>query len=311
MKRSVAVVLAIALCLGVLAACGKKSKVEGAPQPDTADTAGIADTADTADTAVTDGVQQAQGVTPDDFRGCWEENSGRRVTMTIAPREPQGDMEIVIHCAAGARETAEWILYGAFDETSGMLFYANGTKNRITREGTRTASKTLRNDVEGTLSLLADGSVRWADTEEPDSAGYCFVRVEAAPPAIDDLADGFFRMIGGYQAEGEDAAAAQARAAYEAVRFALWNDMLSQDAAAMREMMLAAWNSMEEEERQAFAVNLPAVMRLVDACRSDYAGARGAFDGAGIGEEMEQLALSAYARACWTALCAAAMEMNA
>lgn len=70
----------------------------------------------------------------------------------------------------------------------------------------------------------------------------------------------------------------------------------------LRKMIRAAWENLSGEERKAFTANYVAVTKLIDSVFACDESARTAFDHAGIGEEMEQLVESAYARVCWAAL---------
>lgn len=288
MNRSIALLLALALSASLLTACGKKSGTQDAP-PTAPETAGQAEKPTLE--------AMARNAALADYFGCWEDANGKRASMTIAPAGALGDAEIVIHWGNTSREMAEWVLYAAFDETLGVLSYRDGVQNTVTWNDAREpATRQLRSDSSGTLSLTASGSVRWSDAQASESASCSFARVEAAPPTIESVTDELFRAVGSYQADA-------ALAAYQAFRCAYRIDALSQDEAALRGVLRASWEGMSQAERDAFDAGFPETARLIDGCISQYEGVRAAFDAAGVGAEMGELLDSAYCRACWARLC--------
>ncbi len=292
MKRGILILLA--LCLTLFSACGEKSAEAPAAeqQPDNA----------AADAAQSEARPQEASAQLSDYYGCWEDENGKRASMTIAPREKQGDVEVVIHWGASAREMNEWIMHGAFDEKSGVLSYADGIKNRITWDDSLTnRTETLSRDGSGTLTF-AGGGISWADAKEADSAQCAFARTAAELPTPQELTEGYFKAIGG-EASAETAAC-------RALRFAYLIDALSQNSEDMRTELRFAWESLSEEEQEAFLANFSAALSLIDKAESNYADVREAFDAAGVGDEMKELVDSAYCRACWASLRADTLQMD-
>lgn len=291
MKKGISILLVLLLCLTFFAACGKKNGVDPTQeqQPGDANT----------------GTAQSEALTPgtvaqlSDYYGCWEDGNGARISMTIAPREQHGDAEVVIHWGVSAREMNEWIMHGRLDAGSGVLSCADGIKNRITWDDSLTnRTEPLRGSVSGTLTL-ADGGIRWTDSGEPDGASRVFTRTMPELPATRDLIDGYFKVIGGCS---RDALAEQAWAACETLRFAHLIDALSQNSADMRTVLCFAWESMDDGEKEDFLTNFSVVVTLIDKAMSDYESVRGTYNGAGVGDVMEELVGSAYCRACWASL---------
>lgn len=294
MKRGISILLVLLMCLTLFSACGKKSGDAPAQeqQPDDIGT----------------GAAQSEAREPEtvaqlsDYYGCWEDETGKRASMTIAPREEYGDVEVVIHWGVSAREMNEWTMHGALDAGSGILSYADGVKNRITWDDSLTdKTEPLRKGGSGTLTL-ADGGIRWADAEEPESASCAFARAEAELPAPRDLAEDYFEAI------GEETS--PERAACETLRYAYLIDALSQNSADMRTVLRFAWEGVGEEEREAFLTNFSVVVNLIDKAESDYESVRETFDAAGVGGEMKTLTESAYCRACWAALRSDTINMD-
>ena len=294
MKRSISILLVLLMCLTLFSACGKKSgdALAQEQQPDNIGT----------------GAAQSEAREPEtvaqlsDYYGCWEEETGKRASMTIAPREEYGDVEVVIHWGVSARETNEWTMHGALDAGNGVLSYADGVKNRITRDDSLADKmELLRKDGNGTLTLV-DGGIRWTDAEEPESVSCAFARTAAELPAPRDLAEDYFKAIGGE--------ASPERVACETLRYAYLIDALSQNSADMRTVLRFAWESMSEEEREGFLTNFSGVVNLINKAESDYESVSETFDAAGVGGEMKTLADSAYCRACWAALCSDTINMD-
>ena len=285
MNKSIALLLALALSASLLTACGGRSDTKDAPVEAT-------ESVEAAEKPTAEAA--AENAEPADFFGCWEDENGKRASMTIAPGGERGDAEVVIHWGNTSRETAEWVLYAAFDEASGVLSYRDGVQNTVTWNDAREPStRRVRSDSSGTLRLTATGSVQWSDVQTAESASCSFVRTEAAPPTVESVSDELFRAVGSGDAD----------VAYEAFLFAYRIDALSQDEAALRGVLRVAWEGMSLEERNAFDASYPEILHLIDECLSHYEGVRAAFDEALVGAEMGELLDSMYCRACWARLC--------
>lgn len=300
MKKTFAILLALVMSLSLLTACGGSGAAEpAAPQPSASEPEPGPAPAE----GVGEAAEPELGERLADFYGNWQDETSQRAVMSIAPAASYGDAEVQINWGSGAQAMTVWTICAAHDEAARSLYYANGEMAQITWADDGTDStEILYNDGEGAFNFNEDGTLTWVDKKENAGEGSRFVRITPEVPSTDDYVNGYFKVIGGYAAGTSGSTLAQAKALYEAFRFADLNDFLGQETQPMRDAMLTAWESMTDEERAAFDANFIDVVRLGDACMENFEDVRGAFDDAGVGEEMAALLNSAYASACWRTL---------
>ena len=101
-----------------------------------------------------------------------------------------------------------------------------------------------------------------------------------------------------------------AQVACEALRFAVLNRIDSMDIQTLRDTLLAAWESMTDDERSAFDANFIDVLQLMNACFADWEGSRGTFDDAGAGEDMAVLLADPSAQEAWSTLTSHTLTMG-
>ena len=306
MKRTLAILLALIMSLGLLAACGGKGAQSTAENP-------AASAQEQAEPASEAPVEEADGLTVYDFVGDWQDEISQRASMTIlaAGYDEYGDAHVRIHWGNSAFDAVVWDLYAAFDEASGRLYYANGSKELVSfPDGGEEQVELLADDAEGTFTFDADGKLVWNDTAGGESNEGLFVRIETPIPTTDEFVNGYFDVVGGYAAGTAGSSLAEAQAAYQTLRFADTYGFWAMDVSAMRDGMLAAWESMTQEQRDAFDENFVDVAQLLNSCFDDFAAARDIFDDVGVGDELEGLVKSDVARASWEVLSANTFTMG-
>ena len=312
MKKLYTALLSCALCFSLLTACagsqtGGSDNAEG--QDAVTDTMSDQQGQDSADVS-NDGEKSAD-LRP--YIGEWYDKTSQRAMMTIVPSEEYGDAWVTIHWGSSAREAVEWSLPVIVRE-DGSLFYANGEKALVSYEEdgelTKETREVLRSDLEGTFTFDADGNLLWTDEKEEDSADRVFESYQPDLPTQDAWVNQYFRAVSGYAAGVAGSSLSEAQAACAIFGFASEYQLWTAETPAMRDSMLAAWESMSEEERGGFDANFIDVVRLIDRCLSDYDGIRGVFDDAGVGDKMEALLRSETARLSWSALCSNTLTMG-
>ena len=142
-----------------------------------------------------------------------------------------------------------------------------------------------------------------APSEEPEE-------VTAPVPSNEEFVEGYFRVVGAYHPGTAGSSLKQAQAACGAVRFAADNALNTVDVPQLREGLLNAWESMTDEERGDFDANFLGIASLIDSCRDDWEAEKGAFEDAGVGEEMAALLNDEAAREAWSTLCAHTLTMG-
>ena len=121
-------------------------------------------------------------------------------------------------------------------------------------------------------------------------------------PSADELAENYFRVVGSYHEGTAGSSLAQARAAWAVLDFAAGHELRASDIPSLRHNMLAAWESLTEEERGWFDENFLGLVQFIDDCQTDWEGCRGLFEDAGVASEMEQLITDPIALESWETL---------
>lgn len=291
--KKLSVLLILALCLGLLAACG--GAPEPAPEP-------------TEPAEITEPAEPAAAVpTLDDYLGKWDDVNSGRAWMTILPNPGYGDAAVTIHWGDSAWESVEWTMYAAFEEDTGRLYYANGEKTIVSwsEDGSQVTRTTLWDDANGEFTFTEDGSLLWTDDREERCGDVLFQRsVAPVPlPTEQELTDGYFLAVGSYEPGTAGCSLNEAVAACKSVQFAADHQLWAADVDELQATMQAAWESLTDDERDAFRTNFPGVMTLLDNTQADYESQAGLYDDAGVGDTMRELAQDDLAMMSWGVLC--------
>lgn len=256
-------------------------------------------------------IETVTGPNAADFVGAWQDRVSQRATMNLLEQEYMSAYTATISWGSSATETTVWTLPCAYDEQTHTLTYTGGTKENLTfsEDGAETA-ETVWNDSEGTLRINDDGEIEWADSREEAAPSVRFVRVYSATPSQEAFVEEYFHVIGGVEQGTAGASLKLDRAAYDAMDFANRYQLWNADIPALRDTMLAAWESMTDEERSAFDANFIDVVRQIDLALDDYEGIKSEFEDAGIGDAMQSLLEDPFACESWRTLCAHTLTMG-
>ena len=277
----------------------------------------------------------------DDFQLIWEdkkENNGEgRVFEYVPPYNPIAEYEGVwaadratliieelddivycsIHWGSSYKDAAEWEYTDCqYDEiTGGLTTFETGVKTIVEyNEDGETVSSVVEYDNGAASFVINDeGELVWTDFKEtPGENEVVFTRVEMDDlmPSAEELADGYFRVIGGVEQGTAGASLKLAQAVTDVTTFAtdyaLWDPAIE----TLRANMLEAWESLSDEERAAFDGNFINVVELIDSCLEDWESNAGVFEDAGVTEQMEMFVFDPLSRLAWENLCAHTLTLG-
>ena len=101
-----------------------------------------------------------------------------------------------------------------------------------------------------------------------------------------------------------------AQIAEEILSFAASREIWAVEESARKAAFSEAWESLSDEEKGTVNDNFQNLAGLVDEAFGDYEAAKGSFEDAGVGAEMEELVKSEEAQKSWKALCALLAEVE-
>ena len=129
-------------------------------------------------------------------------------------------------------------------------------------------------------------------------------------PTAEEFVEGYYRVVGSFHPGTAGSSLVRAQAACAAVHFAAEHRIAEVDVPLLRSTMLAAWESLTEEERGYFDENFVGLAELIDACEADWESNRPLFDDAGAADQMAVLMDEPAARECWATLCAHTLTLG-
>ena len=252
------------------------------------------------------GAQKADGST---YIGTWVCG---RATLTIAT---EGDgYRCHIHWGSSAFESAEWDYLCYLDKTG--VLKNDGTGERLSlvyaEDGSITTADEVYADGAATFTIGEDGLLMWQDAVEDAGKDMAFERVQFVGDTVTQemFVNDYFRVIGGFAQGTSGSSLKMAQAACDALRFAVLNRIDNMDVQTLRDTLLTAWESMTDDERNAFDANFISVLQLMNDCFADWEGARGRFDDAGVGEDMAVLLADPSAQDAWSTLSSHTLTMG-
>ena len=160
------------------------------------------------------------------------------------------------------------------------------------------------------LALLCGGAAL-ADEPFPDT---CFtfpvnsdsIQAEAdgaigggQAPSVEAFAEKYFGVLSNLEFGTAGASLKSAQAASEVCAFAVENGLWDPEMANLRDNMLAAFGTMDEDSRSRFQEGFDAVRTLLDDCLENYDANRAVFDDAGEAEAMDQVMNDPQNRLAW------------
>lgn len=303
MKKILPALLLAALL--ALASCEKSA--QSSPETATPDeTAAPAEETAAAETPAEETVtpsDASEDVYAWDFVGSYNDRTSERAHLAITPDALDGAYTAVLHWGDSAWSYAEWRMTASFDEASGKLTYTDGEMAHVSADENGTVTReTVWNDATGAFAF-ENGRLVWTDSREERCGEFDFERYTAPSPTAEDFADGYFRALAAaYQPGTAGASLKLAAASSEALRFAADHDLWTTDVSAMRGEMLAAWESLTDDERAAFDDAFLPVVHLLDDCLDDFEGEKATFEDAGVAEMTETLLADPAAVLSWRTL---------
>ncbi len=298
MKKWISLILA---CLMVLAlsGCSGNTPPETPAQPETETAQEPEQTQQETETPQPEEQEPERSGNGADFLGIWESD---RVTVELCPRE-EGGWRALVSWGGSATEHTSWE-YLCQAEGDALVCTGSGTKTELvwSEDGEPESDTVVYSDGTARFSLNGEGQLLWQDEKENAGEGLVFSHVETPVPAPEELVENYFHTIGGYEPGVAGSSISEALSAYAAVQYAAGNALWAADVPTLRENLLAAWESMSEEEHGYFDNNFMDVVVLIDNCRADWAANRGVFEDGGVAEEMEALLQDETAMASWSSL---------
>ena len=252
-----------------------------------------------------------------------KESSGTAGTEVAAaaetpaePETPAGDVyKVGIVWGSSYNEVCRWDYTCTLDK-EGKVLSDPGTGIRTDivfgAEGATETAEVIYSDGAAEFTINQEGKLLWNDKKEDAAQDMAFERVSfySEAPSPEDLAEGFFRVIGSYGQGVSGTSLKEAIAACRAFGFAGTYDIMNVAEEELEQNLEAAWKSLKKQEQDAFSINYPGVISLVDSCLSNWKGARGLFEDAGVAKEMEMQLEDSQTRASWAELLAAFGKVN-
>ena len=152
------------------------------------------------------------------------------------------------------------------------------------------------------LPILKEDAGKEMEFEKAEFAGLF--------PSREEFIEDYFHVIGGYHQGTAGSSLAAAQAAYKAYSFAFRHQLWNTDIPDLRKAILEAWESMTDEERNAFDANFIDVVRLVDSCLNDWEAIEGIFADAGVPSGMGELLQDTEAQISWSTLVSHTLTMG-
>lgn len=246
----------------------------------------------------------------EEFKGVWV-----CVRAEIRMMRVDSGYRCIIIWPAGYAEHDSWDYTLRYDPEDGSLvdegtgvksttiFDENGEEASYSEEYTDGAARFRINDA---------GMLVWEDLKEDAGREMKFEKTDFTGlfPTREELVEDYFRVIGGYRQGTAGSSLAAAQAACKAYSFAFQHQLWNTDIPALRKAILDAWESMTDEEQQAFDANFIDEVRLVDSCLNDWEAMEGVFTDAGVSSMMGELLQDVGAQVSWSTLAANTLTMG-
>ncbi|MBR3504108.1 MAG: hypothetical protein IKO07_07675 [Clostridia bacterium] len=244
------------------------------------------------------------------FAGRWADPNFGRASLRIAhvyfedAPEDELDYDVKITWGNTYNSVGVWQMTARWDEASGKLVYENGVMSIVTADDEgEGGEEVLWDDAAGAFFFAEDGTLRWEDSREERAAEFRLERVVTGTPAAGDFADKYFLPVANVEFGTAGSSLKQAILARDVVRFAYDNDLWNTDIGSLREAMLAAWESLDDDARARFDENLMGVVGdLANGIFWDYDSLAGRFEDAGVGEDAAFLSADTDASLSWATL---------
>ena len=242
------------------------------------------------------------------FLGAW---GCGRATLDITAED--GGLRAFISWGASAAEVDEWSY--ACRVEGDRLVGESGEKSVLIygEDGSVASESTVYTDGEAVFALDGEGRLTWDDAVEHAGADMAFERLAfySFAPGVEALKAGWFEPLASLPVGTAGASLAAAQAARDALRFAVDFDLANlSDPENLAVNLKAVWDDLSAEDQQAFIQGFGEVSALVEDCFDRWQDNRGAFEDAGVLEDMEALLGDAGSRDDWRVLRDATLAMG-
>ncbi len=248
---------------------------------------------------------------PADYSGRWVDPYYGRAALTIRrafnAEAPENEIhfDISIHWGNSADSEGVWLMDGVWNPEDGNLTYTNGSMAIVTyAENGDVANEDVQwEDAEGAFTLNEEGIMLWQDSREERAAEFKLERILSQAPSVEEFAVDYFECVAAMESGTAGASLKMAIAAHDVLQFAFEHDLWNTDIPTMRENMLAAWETLDDETRGRFDENMfGSLTAFMNDVFVDYEGVAGLFDDVDLGDDMSRLAHDDDAMACWDTL---------
>lgn len=231
------------------------------------------------------------------FVGIWYDHTSGRASMTIllseTPEQTDDEVryDVTIRWGSSAWEESVWTMTAGYDKDADALVYTDGSHmdRRYRDNGEIEKEDVAWTDAEGSLRL-ENGLILWTDSHEEWAEELRFERYRSPDVSPEEFADRYFRAAIVEQGTA-GSSLKQATAACAVLTFARDGSFWNCDIPTMRENMLAAWESLSQQERDAFDESFfgGELWQLINSAVEDYDSVRDMFRDAGVDDEMSAL----------------------
>ena len=149
------------------------------------------------------------------------------------------------------------------------------------------------------LSVVGCGSGSSAAPEAPAAES---VSEDANLVSASEYTDNVFQKLINMEIGTAGSSLKAAQIAEEILSFTASREIANIEESARKDAFNEAWGSLSSEEKGTVKDNFKDIAGLIDEAFSDYESARGSFEDAGVGAEMEELVKSEDAQKSWKAL---------
>lgn len=123
--------------------------------------------------------------------------------------------------------------------------------------------------------------------------------VPAQAPTVEELTEGYFRVLSGIEFGTAGVSLKTAIAASMVYNFAVEHELNNPDVKSVRNNMLAAFERMNDDEQTAFWEGFDSVRAILEDCLEDWKGQRPLFEDAGVAEAMDEVIDDPLNRLAW------------
>ena len=153
------------------------------------------------------------------------------------------------------------------------------------------------------LSVVGCGGGGSGSSAAPEAPAAESVSEDANLVSAAEYTDNVFQKLINMEIGTAGSSLKEAQIAEEILSFAASREIGNVEESARKAAFSEAWGNLSEEEKVTVKDNFRDIAGLVDGAFSDYESARGNFEDAGVGAEMEELVKSEDAQKSWKALC--------